>query len=134
MTFCVLALLPFSLLLRKWASASPKVFPRKVTGWLPVLAAALAFAGAIAVILLDERGNGRLGRVLITAYVCVAVIGTTMLVDWSQIDDEARGIFLFLGILPLLNAFFDVLSYAATLTLIRRGLRAGFWAIGWTRL
>ena len=38
--------------------------------------------------------------------------------------EDRRSLFLFLAVLPLLNALFDVVSYAVTLTLVRRGLRA----------
>jgi hypothetical protein len=41
------------------------------------------------------------------------------------------GIYLFLGLLPLLNALFDTVSYAVTLTLMRRGLRSAMpWLWG----
>ena len=44
----------------------------------------------------------------------------------ADLSEQQRGIFLFLGVLPLLNAVFDFLSYAATLTLMRLGLSAKY--------
>ncbi|QHQ34118.1 hypothetical protein [Algicella marina] len=49
--------------------------------------------------------------------------------SWAEISDERRGLFLFLGVLPILNGLFDTLSYAATLALTQRGLRAGWGAV-----
>ncbi|MEI4232725.1 hypothetical protein [Roseovarius sp. D22-M7] len=46
-------------------------------------------------------------------------------VDWSALPDDRRSLFLFLAVLPLINALFDVVSYALTLSLIRRGPRSG---------
>ncbi|MRH22294.1 hypothetical protein [Rhodovulum strictum] len=43
-----------------------------------------------------------------------------------------RTLFLFLAVFPLINALFDVLSYAVTLSLLRRGLRSRLpflWAL-----
>ena len=46
------------------------------------------------------------------------------MLDWAEVSEDRRSLFLFLAVLPLLNALFDVVSYAVTLTLVRRGLRA----------
>lgn len=51
-------------------------------------------------------------------------IGLASLLDWSAVPEGVRGLFLFLAVFPLLNALFDVLSCAVTLSLLRRGLRA----------
>ncbi|RDC71769.1 hypothetical protein DLJ49_12980 [Rhodovulum sp. 12E13] len=53
-----------------------------------------------------------------------AITLSAAVIDWTALSDERRSIFLFLGVLPLLNALFDTLSYAVTLTFLRRGLRA----------
>jgi hypothetical protein len=52
----------------------------------------------------------------------VLLAATTL--DWGEVPEDRRSLFLFLAVLPLINALFDVVSYAVTLTLIRRGLRA----------
>jgi len=50
---------------------------------------------------------------------------------WADVSTAQRGIFLFLGVLPLINALFDVLSYAVTLTLMRMDLPSRVpWAWG----
>jgi hypothetical protein len=48
--------------------------------------------------------------------------------DFTRIPEDRRNLFVFLAVLPLLNAIFDTLSYAVTLTLMRRGLRS---AVPW---
>ncbi len=52
------------------------------------------------------------------------IIFFAIAIDWSTIPKGRRSLFLFLAVLPLLNALFDVISYAATLSLTRRGLQA----------
>jgi hypothetical protein len=61
---------------------------------------------------------------LVTIAVAVAVPWFIAAVDIDARPDEAKSILVFLAILPLLNALFDTLSYAVTLTLMRRGLRS----------
>jgi hypothetical protein len=91
-------------------------------------ASAVAFLGtagsAIAVGLLDRLGRPRFARLLLTAIAILAVPAIAVSLDWTTVSEDRRSLFLFLAVLPLLNALFDVVSYAVTLTLIRRGLRA----------
>jgi len=68
--------------------------------------------------------------------VIVAWIVALRFIPWADVTDTAKALFLFLGVFPLLNALFDVLSYAATLALMRIGLRRagpllwGFYDLG----
>jgi hypothetical protein len=59
--------------------------------------------------------------------LCVA-LGFWWVFSAHTLPWQSFGLFgfviVFLAVLPLLNALFDVLSYAVTLTLMRRGLRA----------
>jgi hypothetical protein len=56
--------------------------------------------------------------------VVAGVVVGVIAIDFRQIPEEGRSLFLFLAVLPLLNAIFDTVSYAVTLTLLRRGLRS----------
>jgi hypothetical protein len=102
------------------------------------LAGALAGAlpGAVAVIVaftvvyLDEKDRHRAARWLVTICVLFGVLGSLLLLDFTTVSEGARSLFVFLAVLPLLNALFDTLSYAVTLTLMRRGLRAA-WPVLW---
>ena len=116
------------------ASASQRPLVKKVAGWLFPLAGAVAFAvavaGAVAVAVavaieaLDRLGKQRLARILLTGFVTGGVLLAATTLDWGEVPEDRRSLFLFLAVLPLINALFDVVSYAVTLTLIRRGLRA----------
>ncbi|MGK8235197.1 hypothetical protein ACLGGT_13650 [Roseovarius sp. MS2] len=72
----------------------------------------------------DKRGRQGIMRLLIAMSILIAAIAVTGLFDWSAAPDNRRAIFLFLGMLPIFNALFDVVSYALTLSLIRFGLRS----------
>ena len=129
---------------RNLASASQRPTAKKVADWLFLIAvaatgavaAAVAFAGAVAfaaavavalavaIEALDRRGQQRLARLLLTATVVAAVVSAATTLGWAEVAEDVRSLFLFLAVLPLINALFDVVSYAVTLTLIRRGLRA----------
>ncbi|MFT5742965.1 MAG: hypothetical protein ACI86S_001027 [Paracoccaceae bacterium] len=91
------------------------------------VAIALAIAGAIALAIavesLDARSRPRLARWLVTLAVPVGWVTLVTVVDWTDISQDRRAIFLFLGVFPLINALFDTVSYAATLALMRLGLR-----------
>lgn len=60
---------------------------------------------------------------LLTGSVLTALVLTALWAPWPEISDDRKNIFLFLGLFPILNAMFDALSYAATLALMRLGLR-----------
>jgi hypothetical protein len=88
---------------------------------------ALAFAAGVlaAVLVLDRRGKQRLAQLLPTGVLSCAVVIAAITLDWSEVSEDRRSLFLFFAVLPLINALFDVASYALTLSLIRRGLRSG---------
>jgi hypothetical protein len=44
-------------------------------------------------------------------------------INWSDSDPIRKSMVIFLAVLPIINALFDTLSYALTLTLMRLGLR-----------
>lgn len=50
--------------------------------------------------------------------------------DWTGVQDGPRAVFLFLGVLPLVNAVFDVISYGVTLILMQLGLRRRAFLLG----
>ncbi|TVS06783.1 MAG: hypothetical protein EA407_00505 [Rhodobacteraceae bacterium] len=86
------------------------------------------FAGAVALAVvvkyLDKSARPRAARALVTGGVVLFAPVLAFTVDWSTIPGDFRTVFLFLAVLPLLNALFDVVSYAATLSLTRRGLQS----------
>ena len=91
----------------------------------------VAGAGAGAVAVLDARNRPRRARALVTLALPAAWVALLMFLPWVETGAEAKGIFLFLGVLPLINALFDVVSYAVTLTLMRLGLNSRVpWAYG----
>jgi hypothetical protein len=67
------------------------------------------------------RGGGRPAYVLLTGGAVAAL--TAVLVATGRADFPAQDRFLIFafGLLPLVNAVFDLLSYGLTLTLLRRG-------------
>ena len=73
---------------------------------------------------MDQKCKPALARWLVTFAAPAALILTLLLLPWGDILGEARAIFLFLGVFPLINALFDVVSYAITLTLLRLGKNA----------
>lgn len=133
---------------RKLASASRHRVVRQAADWLLIGAFAFAFAvafvgavagafavaGAVAVMYLVEKledaGKQPLALGLVTGAAVLMVCILVPVLDWSAISEDLRSLFLFLGVFPLLNALFDVISYAVTLSLLRRGLRAG-WPFVW---
>ena len=182
---CALVLVLLASKLEEWAKASPMVLLRKASGWLPLLAyavavafavavavafavagaGALAFAVAVAVagavafavayavavavayavegafagavafavaiavavavaVAMEKtvgRGRGTLAHLLFTVVMTGVIALTAFFLPWENARGEAGLIFLFLGVLPLLNAVFDYVSYFTTLTLIRLG-------------
>ena len=54
----------------------------------------------------------------------ISLIGCAFWLDWAAIPDDRRSLFIFLAMLPIFNALFDVLSYALTLSLVRYGLNS----------
>lgn len=125
-TFGAIAILIAGMIARKLAAASRHRVMRQAADWLPILAGAgaVAVAVAFAVAWLDTRGKSQATRWFVTLILPIGWVALLVTMPWAEISPERRGVFLFLGVLPLINALFDVVSYAATLTLLRLGLRA----------
>lgn len=89
-------------------------------------ASAIAIASAVVITgqFLERHRWHRAARVLITCSFLFLIPTLAVTLDWSAIPEDALTLFLFLAVLPLLNALFDVISYAATLSLTRRGLQS----------
>ena len=151
-TLFTIAFVVASWSLSNWAAFSPKRFIRSFSGWLSLLAiavtsaiafavtfafafasaglSAFAFIGAftiavlVVIAFLDVKSRQGLARLVLTLLLPMVWVAVFTLVPVADISEEIRGLLLFLGVLPLLNAIFDFLSYAATLTLMRLGLSA----------
>ena len=74
---------------------------------------------------MDRNGSQRLARLLLTLVLPLAWIAAARFLPWADMKDQAKAVFLFLGVFPLINALFDVLSYGVTLALIKFGLQRG---------
>ncbi|ARE41666.1 hypothetical protein RGUI_3525 [Rhodovulum sp. P5] len=94
------------------------------------VASVFLLAVLIPVVWIERRRNGALARLMISVVVVGVSLAIASQIDWSSVDEDRRSLFLFLAVFPLLNALFDVVSYAVTLSLLRRGLRAG-WPFLW---
>ncbi|MEM1152355.1 MAG: hypothetical protein AAGI03_17715 [Pseudomonadota bacterium] len=140
------------------ASASSRDFVRKSADWLfwgaialPIalpfavaFAAAAAFAFAVAVafaiVFASERvfenyekgGLPWRGRGAAIGLALGFVLVALAFIPLESVSTARRGMLVFYGVLPLVNAVFDFLSYAITLTLITYGLRKGVsaWGLG----
>lgn len=92
------------------------------------VALAAAFAVAVAVTKAKIEGWENLAYSVFSALFSTTLCICIAFVPWNQARAEDSSVFLFLAVLPLLNAIFDYASYAVTLTLIRCGLRASWGA------
>lgn len=126
-TIWLLALVVLSWIVKMHWASSPKVAFRRASDWMPRLAVAgaVAFAVAGAVFFLDERGRPRVARLILSIFIVTLWLVAAIWLNWGTWKEQDRTIFLFLGVLPLLNALLDALSYAITLAFIRRGLSLG---------
>ena len=89
--------------------------------------AAVAVAVAVAAAAAATKDRGNLAYPVFSVALAASLGLCLALLPWDAAQPGRNSIFLFFGILPLLNAVFDYVSYAITLTLIGCGLRAG-WA------
>lgn len=80
--------------------------------------------GAFTLDFFGERSRLAFARMLLTCILLAAPLSAALTANWSTVPDDRRSVFLFLAVLPALNGLFDVISYALTLSLIRRGLRS----------
>lgn len=93
-------------------------------------AAVLVAAATVALEFLDKHGKPRIARALLTCTMILALLIAVLALDWPAVPEDHRSLFLFFAALPLFNALFDVISYAVTLSLIRRGLNSR-WPFLW---
>ena len=84
----------------------------------------LAGAAALAVMLLDASRKPRIAQWLLCGMLPLLWLAAAVLLPWATLPVPAKGLFLLLAVLPLLNAVFNVISCALTLTLMRAGLNA----------
>lgn len=84
---------------------------------------AIATAVSATVAHIESLERHALARKVISGTIPVLLLALLVFLPWGAVDRLSRTLFLFLGTLPLVNALFDVLSCAVTLTLLRRGLR-----------
>jgi hypothetical protein len=92
--------------------------------WVAMTVGIATAASAVTVIWMTHNKSPQACRWLVTITAPVTVLSGIALIDFGSIPEDLRALFLFLAVLPLLNALFDTLSYATTLTLMRRGLRS----------
>ncbi|SNR70691.1 hypothetical protein [Puniceibacterium sediminis] len=85
-------------------------------------ASLVPIAGAIIVDRYSEKGFGRAAYFLYTVLLLSGLFATLPIANWADSQTGNRVTFLFVGILPLLNAIFDYASYALTWTLLRAGV------------
>ena len=96
--------------------------PILIAPMMGVVVTVILLAGIVS--RLDAQGRPLIARLGLTIGVVAAITLSASMIDWTVVPNHVRSIFLFLGVLPLLNALFDTASYAVTLTFLRRGLRA----------
>ncbi len=97
-------------------------------------AVAFAFAGAIPAIYRRLASRGYLGLfwrlyVLFCMALLLAMVwALARFGSWSEVDEQARGLFIFLGVLPFINGLFDWVSYGVTFGFLKRGMaKGGAW-------
>jgi hypothetical protein len=95
-------------------------------GLAPIgIAIALMVTMAVALDTLDGQGRHGIARWIVTIAVPVGWLAALVLVPWPSLGGRARGLFLFLAVMPLITAAVSVMSYAANLALARQGLLKG---------
>ncbi len=88
------------------------------------------FVGSIIYFLITfliRNGMGFLACLLCSAFWCGSVIAASFVLSRYEANIVLRSGFLYIGILPFVNAVFDYVSYALTLTLVRLGIRSKGW-------
>ena len=98
-------------------------------------AVAFAVAGAVAAIpgQFTRQARGGWGYALFTGVLMLALLAAALVAGFPADNPVPASVWLFLGVLPLVNAGFDWLSYGLTIRLIREGnRRKGLWtAVFW---
>ncbi len=104
-------------------------FLRRHADWLSWIAGAGAFAVAVtgafvvAVVFLESKRKFKLASFVLIVAVVLGLTWAETNINWAETDSRQKSLFIFLGVFPIINALFDTLSYALTLTLMRLGLR-----------
>lgn len=75
-----------------------------------------------------EHGKGRRAYAVFFCLIVLALTLALRFLPWVDIPDRAHSIFLFIGILPLVNALTDYLSYVVTFKLVDWGRKTKGWA------
>ena len=129
-----IGLLSLYLASRILASASQMRVFEKASDWLffvafavavaGAFAGAVAFAGAgavaVAVSYVCTKGRGTIGYALLVA-IAIASVTVALILSPASQPVDLRPFAFAIGLLPVLNALFDYLSYGLTLTLIAKG-------------
>ena len=85
-------------------------------------AGAFALVGAALVFRLDQNEVKRAARIFVTLLLPSLWGVAFTALRFDAFSEEGKHLFLFLSVLPLINALFDVVSYSVTLSFLRRGL------------
>ena len=88
-----------------------------------VVTLAVAVAGAGAGELLEDKRKFTLASFVLIFAVGLVLIEAATTINWTERQWARNAQFIFLCVFPIINALFDTLSYALTLTLMRLGLR-----------
>lgn len=97
-----------------------------------IVTGAVALAAVFALGRLDMHGKQRLARVLLTLVLLAGLLILAMVFNWEAVPEVYRILFLFMAVLPVFNALFDVMSFAFTLSLVRLGMaspRPWLWGL-----
>jgi hypothetical protein len=70
----------------------------------------VALKGAVAVIFLLQTVGKEKSTLVVTLILPIVWLSLVRVLNWSNISIGAITFFLFLGVFPLINALFDVLS------------------------
>ena len=73
---------------------------------------------------LQKSGRRKLTLLLTTLAIPALWVATVRVIDHDLLNNNSLMLFFFLGVFPLINALFDTVSYAATLSLVRWGIRS----------
>ncbi|PWE29999.1 hypothetical protein DDZ14_16290 [Maritimibacter sp. 55A14] len=73
------------------------------------------------------RGYPALAHRALTCLLVAVLAMAAYTLPWADVPPFKTAVFLFFGVFPILNALFDLLSYAVTVALVRLGLRMKRW-------
>lgn len=84
---------------------------------------------ALTTALVAARGHGRFAYMLFTCIVATVSVSAMAFAPWSGVEGEVSVLFLFLGLLPLVNAITGYATYLITMARVDLGRRTKGWAI-----